>query len=320
MPMDPNEVMSHVQKADAALSELVTNGGYISERELPTFLRQQIKMAQLTAKVRRQLMDSEQLEIPRLRFPDGADDFVLYPLTENAGHPVSERSKPTFGALNLTSTWFGGQVNISKQIRAANVEKDRIIDTIRSAVYPKIGADVEKIGIRGDTTSAIPSLAALDGWLVQATAHTVAGGGNRLTDTYLASALRALPEEYDMGDVAYMTSKKAKHDWLDSIKSRATDMGDATYLGKDGQRLAGYRGYPVEKYPLWPSTQGGTNDRTTVLYTEHKNLVLGLFQDIKLRVGESLETRQTMILFDVAIAVGFEVDDAVVAITDILNS
>ena len=154
---------------------------------------------------------------------------------------------------------------------------------------------------------------------MQATAHTVAGGGNRLSDTLLASALRTLPEEYDVGDVAYMTSKKAKHDWLDSIKSRATDLGDMTYDGKDGQRLAGYRGYPVEKYPLWPAAQGVGN-RTTVLYTEHLNMVLGMFHQVELSVHPEPINRQTVIMFDVAIAVGFEVDDAVVAITDVLNS
>lgn len=317
MPMDPNEVMSPIRKADAALSELVSNGGYLSETELPQFVRQSIKMAELSKKVRRVLMPSEKMEIPRLRFAE--DDFVLHPLTENAAHPVAERSKPTFGALNLTAHGFGGQVSISKQILLANVEHGQLVDTIRSILYPKIGADMERIAIQGDTTSSVPTLAEMNGWLALATAHPVAGGGNRLSDTLLASALRTLPEEYDMGDVAYMTSKKAKHDWLDSIKSRATELGDGTYRNKDGGAL-GYRGYNVEKYPLWPSTQGGASNRTTVLYTEFQNLVMGIYSQMELSVHPEPINRQTVIMFDVFMAVGFEVDDAVVAITDVLNS
>jgi len=316
--MDVNEIMSMtaVQKADMALAQLTANGGYISERELPTFLKQAIKEAELTRECRRHLMEAREVEIPRLRFADTADDFILYPLTENAAHPIAERSRPSFGALNLTSTGFGGQVSIPDSVLHNNVEKDAIVGTVRELVYSKMAADVEKIAIRGDTTSAVTTLAALDGWVALATTHIIAAAGNRLATTYLNQAVRELPEEYDKGDVKVMTSKKAKHDWWDVLMSRGTTLGDTRVTDKGD---IDYRGDLVQKYSLWPNSMGVTTDRTVALYTEPKNMVLGIFKDVRLEMGRSIENRQTVIVFDIYLAVGYEVEDGVVKIDNLLN-
>jgi len=321
--MTPNEMMNMtpIQKADTVLNDLVTGGGYLSEVEMDRFLKQSIKEAELTKECRRVLMRARQEEIPRLRFADGADNFILYPLTENAAHPVAERSAPAFGALNLTAVGFGGQVSIPDQVFLYNVEKDQLAATVRELVYAKMGADIEKIAIRGDLTSAVPSLAALDGWIVQAVTNPVAAAGARLTDTLLGQARRALPEEYDKGEVKFMTSKKAREDWWNSIETRGTPLGDIAVTSG----VAKYRDDVVQKYSLWPSAMGGTSDRTVCLYGEPKNFVLGVVggngpDGVRLETGRSIETRQVVIVFDVYMAVGYEVEPGVVNIGNVLNS
>lgn len=318
----PNDLMQNMtprQKADAVTSDMVSSGGYMSEREFERFMVQAFKKSELAAQVNRVEMPAREYEIPRLRFSDGEDDFIMVPTAsrEHQALGVDERSAPTFGALNLAASDFSGEVNVPRKMLRENIEKERLTDIIRGILYDRIAADVEKIGIRGDTTSLIVQLAAMDGWIAQATTNTVAAAGARLSSTLLQSALDLLPEEVDGDDVAFMTTRKSRHNYLEELRSRATPAGDVAILQGIN---ATFDDYVIDKYKLWPQTDGGTNNRTSCLLAARESMVLGIFNEIELRVGEDLKTRDVVVVYEVSFAVGYEVEPFAVCINDILNT
>lgn len=304
-----------VQKADLAVDDLVNDGGYLLPAQFKNFLRTQIKRAKLSGMITRVTLRSHQQKMPRLRF----NDQVLHPKVDGESLTIAQRSKPNLGRETFNAKEFGCEVRLTRGDLEDNVEGKGLEQTITDQLYPAVGRDMEKVAIRGDTASADPFLAQFDGIIKQASSHVVDAAGARLTRTYLESAALELPEEYeDEGDdgFLFMTSKKAQRNYMDSLASRATQLGDDNITNA---KTPDYRGEPVEKFSLWPSAEGGTSNRTRVIYAHPKNIFMGTWRKILVERDRDISAGVLLIVITLRFDTRFGNEDSVVKINDVLN-
>jgi len=303
-----------LEKADLAVSDLTTDGGNLLPAQFKEFLKRQILRAKLSRLITRRPLNSYTQELDSVWF----GDQVLHPKTDGEALTKAQRSKPNLGRETWNAKLFGAEVRLTRGVLEDNVEGKSFEQTIRAQLMPAIGRDMEKVMIQGDTTSADPLLAQLDGVLAQATSHNVAGGSTRLTRAILKSTVRAMPEEYDdEGDPIFFTSKPAQHDYSDSLAARGTALGDKN-ITDDATPL--YKGDKVEKIPLFPKTQGVGLDETSVLYTHPKNIMQGIWRKMLLETDKDVSAGVLIIVVTMRFDVRFMVEDAVVKTTAITNS
>lgn len=323
--LNPNQVMSLdgmsvAQKADVVRTSLVTDGGYMSQRELEQFIQRAFKLSQLVKLARQVLMPSRDFELPNIGFDDDWGTFLIQPTYNRGGEPLglAERSAPTFGGCTLNARTFTAQVNVPWDVMRDSVEKEQLLDTIRGLIDERVMADVEKVWIAGDTTSAVIQLAVMDGLIALATTNTVAAAGARLSTTLLDSAIALQPEQYDTGNVAFWTTRTSRNNWRKELAARIGTLGDSA-LTTDLQNGT-HDDYPVNRIPLWPGTMGGTANRTAALMEDPSNMAFGLYDKIGVRMAEDLGTRSQQIVLEIEFAAGHVIEPAAVCVNDILNT
>jgi hypothetical protein len=308
----PNKTI--LEKADLAVSDLTTDGGALLPSQFKEFLRRQIERAKLSGMITRRPLNSPTQELDSVWF----GGQVLYPKTDGVALPSAQRSKPNLAKETWNAQEFGAEVRLPRGVLEDNVEGQGFEQTIRAQLMPAIGRDMEKVMIQGDTTSADPLLSQLDGLIVQATSHAISASGVRLTRSVLKAAVRAMPEDFDeVGDQAFFTSKPAQHDYSDSLASRATNLGDREIAE---ERTPTYKGDKIHRFPLWPKTLGVGSDETVVIHTHPKNMMQGIWRRILLETDKDISAGVLIIVATLRFDVRYQVEDAVVKTTEVLNS
>lgn len=322
---NPNEIMSLdgmsiSQKADVIRTSLVTDGGYMSQREWEQFVQRGFKKSMLIKDARQVKMPSRDFQIPTIGFDDDWSTFLIQPTYNRGGEPlgVAERSAPSFGNCTLNARTFTAQVNIPWDVIRDNVEKDQLIDTVRGLIDERVMADVEKVWVAGDTTSSTIQLAVMDGLIALTSTYTVAAAGARLSTSLLDSAINLFPEQYETNNVAFYTTRTSRKNWKKELASRATQLGDKALESELANGT--HDDYLVKRLPLWPGTMGGTGNRTACVMADPENFAFGIYDKIGLKVGEDLKERAIMMVLEIEFASGLVVEPAVVSINDILNT
>jgi HK97 family phage major capsid protein len=322
--LNPNEIMSLEgmtvgQKADVVRTSLVSDGGYMSQREFERFLQRGFKRSILIKDARQVKMPSRDFEIPTIGFDDDWSTFLIQPTYNRGGEllGVAERSSPSFGKCTLNARTFTAQVNIPWDVMRDSVEKEQLVDTIRGLIDERVMADVEKIWIAGDTTSTTVQLAVMDGLIALTSTYTVAAAGARLSTSLLDSAIALFPEQYETNNVSFYTTRTSRNNWRKELASRATALGDQA-LATELQNGT-HDDYPVKRIPLWPGTMGGTANRTACMMADPENLAFGIYDKIPIRMFED-ESRAVKLIMEVEFAAGLVVEPAVVSVNDILNT
>ena len=122
-------------------------------------------------------------------------------------------------------------------------------------------------------------LSAFNGWLQQAsTAHTVDGsnvGEGAMDKGQFKAMLSAMPVRYlataSAKGLRWIMHPRTAFAYLDSLTDRATSGGDYILMGADGKSPYGY---PILEDPALPTG--------TVVFTDPRNLVLGMALDIRI--------------------------------------
>lgn len=323
--LNPNEIMSLdgmsvSQKADIVRASLVTDGGYMSQREWEQFVQRAFKKSVLIKNARQVQMPSRDYQIPSIGFDDDWSTFLIQPTYNRGGQPlgVAERSAPTLGNCTLNARTFTAQVNIPWDVMRDSVEKEQLLDTIRGLIDERVMADVEKVWIAGDTTSSTIQLAVMDGLIALTTTNTVAAAGARLSTTLLDSAIALFPEQYETDKVSFYTTRTSRNNWRKELSARIGSVGDAALTT---ELLNGtHDDYAVNRIPLWPGAMGGTANRTACMMSDPENLVFGIYDKIGLKMGEDLNSRAVILVMEIEFAAGLLVEPAAVSINDILNT
>ncbi len=296
---------SILEKADLAIADLTAGGGVLKPKAAQRFLRLLIKQSVLMQWVTALPMSAPEQSFPRIKFTDR----VLRPDT-GAPLPLAERSRPDISSVTLQSKRFKAEVWLPDDVLEDNLEEGQLRQTIMNLLTEKIAADMEDVVINGDTASADPTLAQLDGVLKQAVSHVVDAAGAPLSKSLLTDMLKSLPSEYVKirKQMRFLTSVDAEIDYRDTLADRETGLGDAYLEGEKPVMVSGIRLTPV---PLFPENLGAASDQTNVLLTPPKNIYVGLRKKVKLETQRDVSEGVLKVVARMGFDVRYADEDAV---------
>jgi hypothetical protein len=309
------ENRSLLAKADLALADLISDGGYLEPAQAQKFIRIMIKRAKLSGQVTVTPLDAPRQLVEKIRFAGQ----VLQPGTPGVALPVSQRSKPDLGKVQWDAKMFKAEVRLNNAVLEQSIERGNLKQTIMETLSEAVGRDAEKVLIQGDTSSADPLLAQLDGILVKATSNVVDASSTRVDDDLLDSMLRQMPKEFisESDQMLYMTSVNAQLDYNKFISARSTGYGDRV-LESGGTPK--YHKIPVEDYTLFPETGFTGANETNVLLSHPKNIDYGIWKQVRVDTGKDVSAGVMIIVVETWFDVLFIEETAVVKAINVLNS
>jgi len=266
-----------LEKADLAIADLTAGGGILLPAQAKKFMRLLIKQSALMQMATVVPMPAPKYQVSKIRF----GSRILRPGQEGVALTQAERSKPDLSFLELDAQLFKAEVQLSDEVLEDNIERGELRQTILEMIAEAAGRDMEELVINGDTTSADPFLAVLDGVLRQSVSHVVDVAGGQLTKNILRDLLKSLPNEYlrDKKAMSFLTSVDADLEYRNTLAERATVGGDK-FLEDDTPVL--YSGVPVKPIPLFPDNLGPANNQTVTLLCNPKNIHVGIWRQIRI--------------------------------------
>ncbi|MEY4225950.1 MAG: hypothetical protein RL190_707, partial [Actinomycetota bacterium] len=176
---------------------------------------------------------------------------------------------------------------LSDEVLEDSIERGELRQTIMEMMAEAISRDMEDVLINGDTLSADPFLAVMDGVLKQATSNVVDAGGNPISKNLLRDVLKTVPSEHlrDKKAMRFLTSVDADLDYRNTLAERATAVGDRLL---EGDTPVLYSGVPLQPIPLFPETLGATGDQTSLLLCNPKNIHVGIWRNIRIESARDI--------------------------------
>jgi HK97 family phage major capsid protein len=267
-----------LRKAELALGDLAA-GGLLQPAQADQFIRLAIKEPVLLKDMYVTPMKAFREERDKMRFASR----VLRAGAEATGLPSAAWAKPALSLVTLDAQLFKAETRISDEALEDQIERGVFRDTLINELSKAVGRDMEWVAINGDTTSADPVLAKLDGILKQVTSNQVNGGSAKLSKTVLRDMYQLLPDEFAQSqNLKFYTNRKARLDYKDSLADRATVLGDTMITIKGA---ADYNEMEVKAVPEFPVSN---SNNTHVLLCDPQGLYLGIYRDIKMKIGEDI--------------------------------
>lgn len=309
------ENRSLLAKADLALADMISDGGYLQPAQAKQFLRVMIKRAKLSSMVTVTPLDSPTQLVEKIRF----SGQVLQPGTPGVALAAGQRSKPDLGKVQWAAKMFKAEVRLNNAVLEQSIERGNLKQTIMETLSEAVGRDAEKVLIQGNTGSADPLLAQLNGILVKASSNVVAGGSARVDDDLLDNMLRTLPKEFigDVDQMRYMSSVNCQLDYNKFLATRGTGYGDRV-LENGGTPK--YHKIPLEDFTLWPETGFAGVDETNIILAHPKNIDYGIWKQVRVDTGKDVSAGVMIIVVETWFDVIYQEETAVVKATNVLNS
>ena len=272
-----------LQKADLALADLTVGGGLLKPARAQKFMRLLIKDSPLMQLATVVPMASPKQQISKIKF----GSRVLRPGQEATPLGAGDRAKPDLSQVELDAKLFKAEVRLSDEVLEDSIERGELRQTIMEMMAEAISRDMEDVLINGDTLSADPFLAVMDGVLKQATSNVVDAGGNPISKNLLRDVLKTVPSEHlrDKKAMRFLTSVDADLDYRNSLAERATAVGDRLL---EGDTPVLYSGVPLQPIPLFPETLGATGDQTSLLLCNPKNIHVGIWRNIRIESARDI--------------------------------
>jgi len=272
-----------LQKADLALADLTAGGGLLKPAQAQKFMRLLIKDSPLMRLATVVPMASPKQQLSKIKF----GSRVLRPGQEATALALADRARPDLSQVELDAKLFKAEVRLSDEVLEDSIERGELRQTIMEMMAEAISRDMEEVLINGDTLSADPFLAVMDGVLKQATSNVVDAAGNPISKDLLRDLLKTVPSEHlrDKRAMRFMTSVDADLDYRNTLAERATTVGDRLLEG-DSPVL--YSGVPIQSIPLFPEDLGVGNDQTNILLCNPKNIHVGIWRNIRVESARDI--------------------------------
>jgi len=291
---------SIVEKADLAVSDLVSDGGYLNEIQANTFIRMLIDQPTLINEIRVVPMNAPTMEINKIGFTSR-----ILKAAPSAGTALSanDRSKPTTEQVTLTTKEVIAEVHIPYDVLEDNIERGRLEDTIMTLIAERASLDLEELLISGNTGSSDSYLALVDGILIQTSSHTVdyKSSPADVTKAVFKEGIKAMPNKYmrNRNAMRFYVSPDAETEYADSLADRATGLGDA----KVTKLTPNYAyGVPVKSVALMP------NDK--YIFTYPKNMIMGVQRQIMIETDRDIRARVLIVVLTMRLDFQYEEEDA----------
>lgn len=301
-----------IRKADLAVADLNANGGLLTVAQAQKFIRKMIDEAVLLKMATVVPMRSYEQNIDKAQF----GSRILRAAAEAQALGAADRAKPDLEQVVLTSKLFKAEVRLSTEVLEDNIERQSLRNTILSMMGERISLDIDELIALGDTVSADPFLAKMDGLIKLAAANTVSGNSNPISKYLFRDMLKTLPKQYlrNKSKMRFLTSVDTEIDYRDSLSDRETGRGDV-YLERDVP--VAYSGVPIVDVPVFPENLGVGTDETVALLMDPKNMQVGFWRKITMESDKDITSGVLILVASLRIAFTLAEDDAVVKATEI---
>lgn len=294
-----------VSKADLAVADLVSTGGYLQLDQVQTFMRMVQNEPTILKQARRVDMKSHTREVNKIGF--GSRILHAAP-SEGQYLDAAKRGKPTTGQIMLTTSKMMAEVHMTYESLEDNIERGNLNQVIMEEMAKQVAIDLEEIFLLGDTTSSDPDLALMDGILKKASNHIVDAGSASISKDVFLAGIKAMPHKYlrVRPNFRFWLSHNKEADYINTLANRIGDKADA--------RVEGYTnsyayGVPVEPAAMIPDAQ--------CLFTHPQNLLWGVWRDIMVETDKDIRNQTYIIVLTLRAGIQIEEADAVVKITNL---
>jgi hypothetical protein len=293
-------------KADLAVSDLISTGGYLNPMQANTFIRMLIDQPTLLNEIRVVPMNAPVMEINKIGF---TSRILRVAPASGTALDAADRSKPVTDKITLTTKEIIAEVHIPYDVLEDNIERGRLEDTIMALIAERASLDLEELLLLGDTTSADAYLALVDGVLAQATSHVVDYSASmpQITKTVFKAGIKAMPNKYlrNRPALRFYTSPDAHVEYIDSLANRETSLGDT--------RITDRRFYPAQEVAYGvPVVPAALMPDENYLFTWPKNLIMGIQRQIMIESDRDIRARVLIVVLTLRVDMLFEEEDSVV--------
>ena len=295
---------SIIEKADMAVADLVSNGGYLNPIQSNTFIRMMIEQPTLLNEIRVVPMNAPTMEINKIGF---VDRILRAAPNSGTALPTNQRSRPTTDKVTLTTKEVIAEVHIPYDVLEDNIERGSLEDTIMAMISERASLDLEELLLQGQIGSADAYLALVNGMLVQSVSHVVdfTAVAPAVTKAVFKAGLKAMPNKYlrNRSAMRFYVSPHAEIEFADSLANRETPFGDSKVTGWTPNYAFGV---PVKAAALMPNANS--------IFTWPKNMILGVQRRIMIETDRDIRSRVLIVVLTMRIDIKYEEEDSVVKI------
>lgn len=305
-----------VALADLTVSDLGT-GGKLRPEQSDKFFRKVMDTSALLNDVRSVQMNSDQMNINKI----GLGSQILYPA--NAGTPpypaddatnsrylaAANRFNPAFDQITLNVKEYIAETVLTDDVLENNLEQDNLPNIILDLAAKKIGWDLERLLISGDTaaTDATGLLNSQNGILKRVTSNVVNVAGAWSAQA-AGNTKKALPTRFrnDTGNMNFYVNSDVLINQQVAVSTRQTNLGDSQLVNGNDLRMLGVN---VKGLVALPLANG--------LYINPKNVILGLQRNMRIETLRDPRARATHFIITLKAGFAIEQEEAAVKLTGI---
>lgn len=303
---------SILEKADLALANLISDGGYLQPAQAAKFMRILIKQSKLMGMGTVVPMRSPKQLIEKIRF----SGRVLRAGFEGQALSEGERVKPDLSKVELDAQLFKAEARLTNETLEDSIERGELRQTIMQILADAIARDMEEIALISDTASGTPELAKFDGLLKQSVSNVVDATDTPLSKSLFRDMLKSIPSEFLRNKAAmrFLTSVDAEIEYRDALADRIGNIGDK-FLEQDA--TVSYSGVPVIDLQLMPENIGTGSHCTSMLFTDPKNVNFGIWRQIRVETDKLVREGVLLIVATLRWDVKYAEETAVVKAVNI---
>lgn len=311
--MSDNQAL--LQKADIALSDITNNGGLLNPEMTDTFIRTLIDSPTILNSARVVTMNAPTRKINKIGF----GSRIMNPAVSATALASNKRVKPDLSQVVLNTKETIAEVWIPYDVMEDNIERGSInaamgesggglMETITQLIAERAALDLEELLLLGDTASADPYLALVDGYLKLCTAHVVNAGGATISKDLFKAGVKAMPDKYlrNRARLNHFVSVDNDTEYRDTYANRQTALGDQMLTGTGPVYAWGSQ---LQSVPLMPAARG--------LYCDPMNLIFGIQRKVTMEFDKDIRARVYIIVLTCRVACAVEETDAVVTYSNI---
>ena len=290
-----------------AVSDL-SAGGYLNAMQSEKFIRGIIDQPTIIRDCRSVIITGESKKIEKIGF----GSRIMRPGEENTALTEEQRAKPSFGKVTLTTKEIIGEIRLSYDTLEANIEQEKLKDTIIQMIQARVALDLEELVMQGDTESDDTYLALMDGFLKQATTNVVDAEADYIQLKWFTDLIKKVPAKYMRDKKAWRmyTSRNLDLAWKEAIAARNTVAGDRFLLQNTN---ASAMGFEVQEVAMIPEdgTSGDSTDLGQVLLVHPQNMITGFTRKVQIEQDKDITARQHIIVVTLKVDCKYEEELAV---------
>ena len=294
------------QKTDLAVSDLISDGGYLNPIQANTFIRMLQDQPTILNQVRTVPMNAPTMEINKIGFASR----ILHGAPASGSVPgAAYRSQPETEKVTLLTKEVIAIVYLTYDVLEDNIERGTLESTVMALIASRTARDLEDLIINGDTSisSGVNDfLCIADGILVQADKHVVDFSDSTdqtITRNVFKSGMKKMPNKYMRyrNQMRFFVSPDVEIEYADLLADRETPLGDNQGISWNPRPAFGI---PVASAALMPDDQ--------YIMCDPKNIIWGVQRQIMIETAKDIEARVYKIVLTMRVDLKLEEDDAVV--------